>query len=232
LHQQSGQILRQFYTTFNRMQRQLIALTGGDSSEEVIEYLESIEEQASRVEQYLLEEALADYIDKDSPEISFVNLPAYLMLTPHKGGLSLRNVPLWTIKSVGHRTAKNPLNNHRGRPAVRRNVFWNELIHHLKIEYLKKVWQHESNVPKVPPYYTHALLKYRTFDHDIQDLDHYSVTPIINAFVGNGFLLSDHPSRLEYTMTWDNDSANQNVLDIYLSYYSKNPAYLNNGIST
>lgn len=218
-------VLERFRGTVERLNTQLMNLTSSSSSDLVTQYLDLIESHIAKAEEFLLEEALAEFVSFSDTEVNITHVPNGIQFTPRAGGLRISDIPLWLAGNISPR--KSPPNYHRARPWVRRVTWWYALIRHLKRQYLNTVWKHESLLTDVPPKYAHVTLKFRVTSKNIRDLDHYSVSPLINALVSNGLLLSDHAERLTYTSIWLPETG-KDVLDVDVQYSNSKPLYLCN----
>jgi len=217
-------ILQWFRQTMARMNEQLSKLTANDEFEQITHELEKIEQYQNQVEAYLLEESfakLASY-QRRTNDVIMQHIPEGMRFFPTKDGVTISGIPLWMIGHKSHQ--KLPPLYHRNRPLVRKIPMWQAMFGHLKSSYLQSVLKEDNVLPDKPSGYAHVVFHFHTNHLNVRDLDHYDVAPIINACVSNGFLLSDHPSRLTLTMVW-NETKDQPRLDVHVRYLDS-PIYL------
>lgn len=200
-----------------RMNEQLLKLTANDEFEPITDELERIEQYQNRVEEYLLEEAFAELASyqRKTNDVIMQHIPENMRFLPTKDGITISGIPLWMIGHKSHQ--KLPPIYHRNRPLVRKNPMWQALFGHLKSTYLQSVLREDNILLDKPSSYAHMVFHFQTDHLNVRDLDHYDIAPIINAFVANGLLLSDHPSRLSLTMVWS-EVNDQPGLDVHVRY--------------
>lgn len=211
------QVLLRFRQTMARMNEQLLHLTAKDGGESLTSELERIEEYQERVDRYLLEECfgrLATY-ERRTNDVILEHIPSDIRFVPTLEGITISGIPLWMI---GHRSHKKlPPIYHRDRSMIRKIPMWQAIVSHLKVSYLQTVLQENNMLSDKPSGYAHIVFHFQTSNVQARDLDHYDVAPIVNACVSNGLLASDHPSRLSFTMIW-NEVTGEPRFDVHVRY--------------
>lgn len=211
------QVLLRFRQTMAHMNERLIHLTANDEFETFTDELEQIERYQEQIENYLLEECfgtLAKY-ERRTNNVILEHIPDDIQFSPTSDGITISRIPLWMIGHKSHK--KLPLIYHRDRPMIRKISMWQAIIGHLKSSYLRTVLQEDNVLWAKPAGYAHVVFDFQTNHLQVRDLDHYDVAPIINALVSNGLLVSDHPSRLSFTMIW-NEVSEPSRLDLHVRY--------------
>lgn len=211
------QVLLWFRQAMARMNEQLIHFTPNDEFGTFTGELEQIEWYQEQIENYLLEECfgtLATY-ERQTNNVILEHMPDDIQFLPKTDGTTISGIPLWMI---GHKSVKKlPPIYHRDRPMIRKIPMWQAMIGHLKSSYLRTVLQEDNVLLTKPAGYAHVVFDFHTNQLQVRDLDHYDVAPIINALVSNGLLVSDHPSRLSFTMIW-NEVSEPSRLDLHIRY--------------
>lgn len=211
------QVLLWFRQAMARMNEQLIHFTPNDEFGTFTGELEQIERYQEQIENYLLEECfgtLATY-ERQTNNVILEHMPDDIQFLPKTDGITISGIPLWMI---GHKSVKKlPPIYHRDRPMIRKIPMWQAMIGHLKSSYLRTVLQEDNVLLTKPAGYAHVVFDFHTNQLQVRDLDHYDVAPIINACVSNGLLISDHPSRLSFTMIW-NEVSEPPRLDLHVRY--------------
>ncbi|MCF8567673.1 hypothetical protein LLE49_23415 [Alicyclobacillus tolerans] len=216
-------MLQWFRKTMSRMNEQMLQLTANDEYESFTHELELIEQYQELIAEYLLEESYAELAtyERSTNTVTLQYAPENLRLIPTTQGVTISGIPIWMM---GHKSHKRlPPIYHRDRPMIRKIPMWHAMIHQLKSTYLASVWKDSSTLPDKPSSYAHIVFHFHTDHLQVRDLDHYDVAPIINACVSNGLLLSDHPSRLSFSMIWEEDTE-QPRLDLHVRYLEQSVA--------
>jgi len=191
-------VLVALWESATRLSRTLTQLAKDDNYQSTLTILESIDASIHHSEWYLREESYAYAMGKGQSwgkNAHFTQPIADGVSFEWVGEQPRFTFPLWMLGYGKLKDAPPPW--HGNRPYVREQIFWNALIRRLT----------ETNAhfdPRRKPS-KDVVLKVSCVTRMIhaRDLDHVSVSPLVNALVYNGLVFSDHPQRLRYSIEWE-----------------------------
>lgn len=211
----SVDVLVTYHRLMGNMRNQIVKLVADEESEIINKHLRAIADYEAEIERYLREEAFASLgtYHQTINSVVIEAIPQGISFEPLHGGIDICGIPMWMIGYTGR---KIPSSSHGGRPFIRTVPLWNYLVRHLKTSYLSRTPRSDVMLTERPPQDANVTAVFHVKNRNIRDLDHYDFGPLLNACVGNGLLMSDHPASLSVTLKWV--PADTNTIDFFIRY--------------
>jgi|GEM_PF-6804307 len=189
------QVLREYNRVSYLMRKDLYSLaTAVDWLEPECALFEDIEKNHFMIQRFLVEKAygqIASYYDPVIPTLEVHDFCGAQFLRQEDDALVFE-FPAWAARDKPPRKGIPPIYHHRKSKYVLEQHFWFGIVGEL----LKRdgpgiLWNQKSLTT------CWVDVEFRTTLQNARDLDHYHLSPLVNALKGHRIIASDHPSVLQ-----------------------------------